>query len=77
MIDEVDVFGDLDELGDVVLDELEIPIPKMLDVLQGAGVEVVDADHPLAGREQPLAEVGAEKACPTGYHRGTHLPPPR
>ena len=44
------------------------------DVLQRPGLEVVDADHPMALPEQVLTEMGAEEAGPAGddacAHRG-------
>ena len=39
---------------------------------QRPGLEVVDADHPVALPEQVLAEMGAEEAGAAGDHAGTH-----
>jgi hypothetical protein len=38
----------------------------MRDVLERAGLEVVDADHPVAPLEEKVAEVGAEEAGAAG-----------
>ena len=37
-------------------------VADVLDVLQRAGVEVVDADHPVALGEQVIAQMGAEES---------------
>ena len=47
-------------------------VADVLDVLQRAGLEVVDADHPVPLAEQVLAEVGAEEAGAAGDHAGAH-----
>ena len=39
-------------------------VADVLDVLQRAGVEVVDADHPMPLGEQVIAEVRAEEPAP-------------
>ncbi len=72
VVDEVDVLGDLDLAGDVDVAELEGRVADVLDVLQRAGLEVVDADHPVPLAEQVLAEVGAEEAGAAGDHAGAH-----
>ena len=36
------------------------------------GVEVVDADHPVAAPEQLIAQVRAEESGPSGDYAGTH-----
>ena len=72
MVDEVDRLVDLELLGDVVVEEDEVVVADVLDVAQGARVEVVDADHAVPAREQLVAEVGAEEARSAGDHRGRH-----
>ena len=72
MVDEVDRLVDLDELGDVVVEEDEALVADVLDVLERARVEVVDADHPVAAPEQVLAQVRAEEARPSGDDAGAH-----
>ncbi len=57
---------DLDELDDVVVDEHELGHPDVLDVVERARVEVVEADNAVAAREQVFAEVRAEKAGAAG-----------
>ena len=66
VVDEVDLLLDEQRLGDVVLEEPELGRLDVLDVLQRAGVEVVDADHPVALVEQVVAEVGAEESGSAG-----------
>jgi len=46
--DEVDRLVDLEMPRQVVVQEDEIVAAQMLDVLQRPGLEVVDADHPVA-----------------------------
>jgi hypothetical protein len=72
VVDEVDVVGDVDVGGDVDVAELEVVLADVGDVLERAGLEVVEADHPIALGEQMLAEVRAEKAGTAGNHAGRH-----
>ena len=72
MINEVDGLVDLEEPGHVVVDEEEICRAVVLDVLQRPCLEVVDADHPVAAREQLVAEVGAEEAGSAGHDGRRH-----
>ena len=44
-------------------------VAQVLDVLQRARVEVVEADDPVALGEQVLAEVRAEEPGAAGHHR--------
>jgi hypothetical protein len=39
----------------------------MRDVLERAGLEVVDTDHPVPALEEVIAEMGAEEAGTTGH----------
>jgi hypothetical protein len=55
VVDAVDRAIDCDELRDVLVLELEVLVADVLDVVERAGVEVVDADHPMALPEQELA----------------------
>ncbi len=55
--DEVDGLVDPDPVDDVLVDEGEGPVAKVLDVLERSGLEVVDADHPVVLRQQVVAEV--------------------
>ena len=61
--------------GQVVHDEGELRRLDVLDVLQRARVEVVDADHAVAVGEQRVAHVGTEKSRSAGDDAGTHSPP--
>jgi hypothetical protein len=64
VVDEVDVLLDEERLRQVVVDEDEVPVPDVLEVLKRPGVEVVDADDPVLLREQVVAEVRPQEACP-------------
>jgi hypothetical protein len=72
VVDGVDRLVDLDPLGHVVGDEAEALIADVGDVLDRRGLEVVEADHAVPAREQPVAEVGAEETCTSGDKGGTH-----
>ena len=64
IIDDL-VDGLVDEVG---LDDVHahvheaVGVADVLDVGQGSGLEVVDADHAVAPRQQLVAEVGSEEA---------------
>jgi len=60
------------ELGDVDVAELEFGVADVGDVLQRAGLEVVEADHPVPLAEQVLAEMGTEEAGAAGHYAGRH-----
>jgi hypothetical protein len=47
-------------------------VAAVLDVLQRAGLEVVEAEHAMSLAEQVLAEVRAEEAGAAGDYAGTH-----
>ncbi len=52
-------------LRHVVLDEPVILVAgEMLDVGEIAGDEIVDGDHAMAFRQEPVGEVRAEKTAP-------------
>ena len=59
-------------LDQVVLAERELERADVLDVLEGARVEVVDADDPVALREEAVAEVGSQEPGPAGDNGGRH-----
>ena len=52
--------------------KLKLVVADVLDVLQRAGVEVVDADHPVALAEQVVAHVRAEEARSAADQAGAH-----
>ena len=57
----------IDVARDVVVDELEIgPGTQMRDVVEIARQQVVHGDDAMAFGEEPVAEVGAEKAGAAG-----------
>jgi hypothetical protein len=69
------VHLDDDRLRHVVAQELEpVIVEEVLDVLAGAGEEVVEADDLVAGAEQLLAEVRAEKSGAAGDEDARHAP---
>ena len=57
---------DVDVVGDVVLDELEVAIGEVRDVGDIAGQQVVDADDGVAAIEQRFGEMRADEAGGTG-----------
>jgi hypothetical protein len=66
VVDEVDRLVDLVVLGDVEHLEPEAGLADVTDVVERAGLEVVDADHAMAALEQEIADVRAEKAGTAG-----------
>ena len=72
VVDEVDRLLDEQRLGEVVLDERELRRADVVDVLQRPGVEVVDADHPVAVGEQMVAQMRAEKSRPSRNDARAH-----
>ena len=67
MEDVVDGAGEVDELGDVVVDELEMFVAgEMGDVVGVARDEVVDGDDAMAFGEESVDEMGAEEAGAAG-----------
>ena len=70
--DEADRALDRDRLHHVVVDELEIVAPQVLDVLERGGLEIVHADHVVPLREQVLTQMGAEKAGSPRDDRSGH-----
>ena len=57
---------DVDVVGDVVLDELEVAIAQVRDVGDVAGQQVVDADDRVAAIEQRFGEMRADEAGRAG-----------
>jgi hypothetical protein len=72
VVDEIDLALDVEVLGHVVIDELEVLAAKVGDVLERPRVEVVDADDAEAPLDQVVAEMGAEKPGPAGHDGGGH-----
>ncbi len=67
MEDVVDAAGEVDELCDVVVDELEVLVAgEMGDVVGIARDEVVDGDDAMAFGEEAVDEMGAEEAGAAG-----------
>ncbi len=73
MEDVVDALLEEEGLGDVVVDEEEVvAVSQVLDVLQRARVEVVDADDAVALRQEVVAKMRPKEAGPAGNDRGGH-----
>ena len=72
VVDEVDRLVDPDPVDDVLVHEREAIVPEVLDVLERARLEVVDADHPVALLDQVVAEMRAEEPGAAGHDRGSH-----
>src|SRR5207247_1908797 len=72
VVDVVDRLVDLDVIGDVAAAEDEFVVPQVLEILERARLEVVDADHAIPLAEQVLAEMGAEKTGSAGHDSGRH-----
>jgi len=70
--DHVDRFVELDVLGHVLVDELEVLVPDVLDVLERARVQVVDAHDTVPFRKQEIAQVRAQKARTAGDDSDRH-----
>ena len=69
---EVDRLLDVDPLDHVVVEEREAVVADVLEVLERARLQVVDADHPVALRQQVLTQMGAEEPRPAGHDCGSH-----
>jgi hypothetical protein len=73
---EVHPAVDVDVVGDVVLDELEVRMARQVrDVGDVAGEQVVDADDGIAAIEQRLGQVRPDEAGSAGdddtrFHKG-------
>ena len=63
---------DVDVVGDVVADELEIAIAQVRDVGEVAGQQVVDADDRVAAIEQRFREVRSDEAGGAGDDDAWH-----
>ena len=72
VVDEVDRLLDEERLDDVLVQEHELGHTDVLDVVEGAGFEVVDADHTVAAPEELVTEVRAEETRPTRDQAGGH-----
>ena len=59
--DVVDRAVDMDRVDDVVVQKRKLVTLDVGDVLQRAGVEVVDADHPVPLGQQVVAEMRPEE----------------
>jgi hypothetical protein len=57
---------DVDVVGDVVLDELEVAVREVRDVGVSPGQQVVDADDRIAAVEQRFREVRSDEPGSAG-----------
>jgi hypothetical protein len=61
------VHRDEDRVVHVVVHELEVRMVQQVgDVVLAAGEQVVQADHVVAARDQPVAQMRADEAGPAG-----------
>ena len=66
MPDEIHRLLEEDELSDILLNELEGRVPtEVSNVLDAAGDEVIQADDPVAARQQKVGQMRAEEASGT------------
>ena len=72
VVDEVDRLVHVDVVDQVLVYVAEVGGADVLDVLEGAGLQVVHADHPAAALEKVFAEMRAQKPAPTGDQRSRH-----
>jgi hypothetical protein len=70
--DEVDRLVNLDVLDQVMIEEEESLVTDVLDVLERARVEVVDAKDAMSLLEEVLAQVRAQESGSPGYDGGRH-----
>ncbi len=59
-------------MGHVVIEEDEVLVADLLDVLEVAGVEIVDADDAHSLGEKRFTQMGAEKPGSAGHDGGRH-----
>ena len=71
----IDRAVDVDVVGDVVADELEIAIAQVRDVGEVAGQQVVDADHREAAIEQRFRQMRADESGGAGDDYAWHVRP--
>ena len=72
--DGVQAPGHVDELGHVLVDEVELRLGgQVLDVAQRAGDQVVHADHLVAFGQEAIGEVAAEETGAAGDQVNTLL----
>src|SRR5581483_11596126 len=69
---EVDGLVDGDRFGDVVIQEGERVVLEVRDVLERAGLEVVDADDPMPFVQQSVAQMRRQKAGAAGDNGSRH-----
>jgi hypothetical protein len=73
VVDVVDRLLDVIGLDDVHTQIQEpLGVADVLDVAQRTRLEVVHADHPVAAREQLVAEMRSEEPRATGDQTGRH-----
>jgi hypothetical protein len=72
VVDEVDVLVHEERVDDVRVQVREIGRADVLDVLQRAGLEVVDADHTVPASEELVAQVRAQETGPSRNQAGGH-----
>ena len=72
MVDEVDRPVDIERLDDVLVEQDELGRPDVLDVVEGASLEIVNADHLVTAPQELITEVRAEETRSTRDQTGGH-----
>ena len=68
MEDVIDLVGDEQILGHILLDESVIFVSgKVLDIREVSGYEIVDRDYAMTFRKEPIGQVRAEKPGAAGH----------
>jgi hypothetical protein len=72
VVDEVHRLVDEVRLDDVDVEQPELRLAQVRDVLEVAGLKVVDGDDAVPAGQQRVTEVGAEEAGSAGHEGGGH-----
>ena len=68
MPDVIDAVMEKNELGHVLLDEFKVLVhAKVIDVLDRAGHEIVDADDAMSARDEQIRQVRSEESRCAGH----------
>jgi hypothetical protein len=66
MHDDIHGAGDEDEVGDIMLDEVEILTSReMGDVVHTPGDQIVHNDKLVSLSEKSITQMGADETCPS------------
>ena len=74
MPDEVHRSGQVEKLGDILLDEGECPMASQVgDVVDRSRDEIVDHNNPMAFSQEQVHEMGTEETSATRHQVGVLL----